>query len=162
MGEHRRKLPVAFRAVACYIRRMTHVELADVRSIAREARRWAERLAGTHEFGEDLGGLCAVASGHLHKKLRDAGYKSVLATNDNHCFVLLNGYVVDITATQFVRTRNISVLVAKLTRMRAEGTYSRPWLITKTTTSRREMRKFQIEEGWPAEQVVATPTIKGA
>jgi hypothetical protein len=75
-------------------------------SYARKARRWAERLEEKECeeydcFPRDLGGYCVIASIYLYKLLRDAGLNPRVIFNEDHAFVVCQGYLIDVTATQF-------------------------------------------------------------
>lgn len=138
---------------------MTRADLQKVRAIGRETRAWAERVAKrTGEYPRDLCGMCAIAAGRLHKELRKAGFESVLAANSGHCFVLVKGYVVDVTATQFEGFERRKVVVERFMKVH----WHEHWNINKTSTSRREMRQYQLAEGWPSAETVATPCVIGA
>lgn len=67
------------------------------------------------EFEQDLCGWCAIASAELHLKLSMAAIHSrlVMMTGDTGCHVFLNvdGWVVDITATQFREFRKTPVVI---------------------------------------------------
>jgi hypothetical protein len=137
---------------------MTPENLRDVRRIARESRKWAEQTAKRRDCPKNLCGLCAVAAGHLHRALQREGYKSRIAMNNGHCFILLEDYVVDVTATQFGEAK---VFIKKLTTVLQSFNGSH-WLVCATFDTRRQARKAQIYDGWPAEQTVATPVFRGA
>ncbi len=140
---------------------MTRSDLRKVRSIAKHVRTWSERVAERRGFEPDLNGLCAVAAGKLHKLLREAGFKSVIALNDGHGFVLLNGYVVDVTATQFEGFEKRPVVVERLTHIRRRE-MGDTWRIHNTFISRSKARDHQLDQGWSADSVVASPRIAGA
>jgi len=82
-------------------------------TIARTVRRELRGLVKYHKdyFGKDYCGACAISAWVLYKTLQRFGYKPtfVIGTFDSgnklkrneHAFVLLNGKVIDITATQF-------------------------------------------------------------
>ena len=86
--------------------------------VALKARKVAERYqkANASEFSSDLCGLCGVASKVLVDLLKDAGFAPRLvvgrfqgdsnfgskgAQRVNHSWVEVQGFVVDVTATQF-------------------------------------------------------------
>lgn len=52
-------------------------------------------------FHDNLEGACAIASYTLWRAYAKFDIKSDLVENDDHCWVELQGYVVDLTATQF-------------------------------------------------------------
>lgn len=79
-----------------------------IRKIAYQTRQWAEKVAKKYpDFfdKEDLCCMCGVASGKLLWMLKQSGIKAQIAVSNCHTFVLWNGYVVDITATQISRSR---------------------------------------------------------
>lgn len=83
---------------------LTCRQLNRALKIAREVRKWAEKLAADplEGFPEDLCGLCARASWRLHTLLRAEGIPSYVMFGRGHAFVYFqNGYVLDVTATQF-------------------------------------------------------------
>jgi len=81
------------------------------KEVAKATRRWAELVVRTEwargGYGQsDLGGFCALATIELYRQLKGAGHcpRICLARDDDfnyHCFVLLDGKVVDVTASQF-------------------------------------------------------------
>lgn len=76
-----------------------------VRSVAEKTRKLVET---TRPPGNNLMGLCAIASAKLFVALEAEGIKSEIAVyrRDNgfsHVFLIVDDHVVDITATQFVR-----------------------------------------------------------
>lgn len=82
----------------------------EVIDLAHKVRVAVEELANGLEpswmiVKEDLAGMCAVASRALCTVLRNHGYKAkfVLAQYcfGSHCWVELDGWIIDITATQF-------------------------------------------------------------
>lgn len=81
--------------------------LQKVLDIANEARAWAEKKQRNYQFfyAQNLCGMCAKASGYLFEQLKEAGIPAKLALTSNHCFVLVDNHIVDITATQFGREK---------------------------------------------------------
>jgi len=94
------------------------------RNIAERARQWAEHVIDTewaahNMYGPTMSGFCALAAIELFRRLYNAGFdpRLVLSTDtgqpyiyardgcidygEGHCYVLCDGYVIDITATQF-------------------------------------------------------------
>lgn len=55
------------------------------------------------EWCSDLCGACAVASVLLHRRFRALGFRSRVCLNrdENHCYVIVDSVIFDITATQF-------------------------------------------------------------
>jgi len=73
-----------------------------IRKIAKNVRTWAEELQNEKLFWDrDLGGMCAIASYELFKRLRRAKLKPVICVAPGHAFVQCKDLVIDVTATQF-------------------------------------------------------------
>ena len=51
---------------------------------------------------DDLEGACGICSYLAFLKLKRMGYRPVFHMNDEHCFVTVDGYYVDLTLKQFV------------------------------------------------------------
>lgn len=71
-----------------------YTELEDIRA-------WLERIADDFGFPSNLSGLCGVSAGKVHLRMKKLGYKSRIICNKWHCFNLVNGQLVDCTASQF-------------------------------------------------------------
>lgn len=75
--------------------------------IAEKVRNDAEHYALDNEMDSDLCGMCAIASVWLFQDLKKNGFKPILCISRNknntcgHVFVRVDGYDVDVTATQF-------------------------------------------------------------
>jgi hypothetical protein len=72
--------------------------------VRKRAEEYAERTEGFDP--KTLDSMCAIASYALVKALHKHGYKSAKLVvfedeNEGHCWVEYNGYVYDVTATQF-------------------------------------------------------------
>ena len=78
--------------------------------VRRKIEEYAERV----ERSPCLGGLCAYASGEIFKKFSSLGASvSIIDVDDGfHVIAIVNGYLVDVTATQFGGDKK--VLVRKL------------------------------------------------
>lgn len=87
---------------------MNKNELKEIREIAKDVRTWCEKVALKHNFDNDLGGFCGVASGALFLKLKESGFSAQIIESDCHAFVIHNNYLIDVTATQF-RKRKICI-----------------------------------------------------
>lgn len=89
--------------------------------IAKETRKWAENLynhrhlLGNKDWYQGLAGMCAICSVELADRLKKEGFSPSIAKNGNHTFVICDGYLIDITATQFGQKRNVTII--KHTRM---------------------------------------------
>lgn len=60
-----------------------------------------EEVAELEDFSNDLCGLCARSAAITFKLLKMFGLNPLLCVTWGHVFVLLDDYVVDVTATQF-------------------------------------------------------------
>jgi hypothetical protein len=78
---------------------------SQIKKIAIGVRQWALRHRNKIDADPDLCGMCAIAAGELHKRLSAAGLDSTIAlrnsSDEGHAFVICEGYIVDVTATQF-------------------------------------------------------------
>lgn len=129
--------------------------LSTVRKIAHRVRRWAEKIAQKYPdyFGEeDLSCLCGVASGKLLWTLKQAGIKAQIAVSECHAFVLWNGYVVDITATQIPYGRE-KVEIFKESMIDEMNDHDLWWYdIKRKFNSITAFINFQREVDWSIEQ----------
>ena len=75
----------------------------SIRSIAKDTREWAEEISVQYEDSDEehLSCLCAITSFEIFTFLLSYGFKPEFVHNRCHCFVEVNGYIVDITASQF-------------------------------------------------------------
>jgi len=116
-------------------------------TILRETRAWAEEVQAQFPFdyGDDLCGLCAVASKELFTRLKANGFKDVLiACNDCHCFVIYKGRVLDVTATQF---RKPAIYISR--------NISGYWNAETIFDNIEDINNFQQEVGWHDTQIWA-------
>lgn len=56
---------------------------------------------GVYAWGANREGMCAIASLMLMHQLFKIHLNPVFVTSMNHCFITIDGYILDITATQF-------------------------------------------------------------
>lgn len=113
---------------------------------AKSARRWAMRNRSKFNCGDDLAGMCAIASGYLHRLLDKAEIESFLCVNDHHCFLISSGYIVDITATQY-GFRPITIIPE-------DKVDQEFWFIEKRFKTVESLLDYQIDAGWPSDQMV--------
>jgi hypothetical protein len=110
-------------------------------------------------FPDTLEGCCSIASGRLFKELSKNGFHPIIVEVDNdsemccHCFIICNGYLVDITATQFDQDP-ICIFRRKIHNndQRNEFWY---WYWKKRIYyhSVHELKKKQLRDGWDKDQV---------
>ncbi len=128
---------------------------AKIKQIATSAREWAEKTNAElgHPYHDDLMGMCAIASMHLTNQLRRAKlhrkHDISIAYNDNHCFVLVDGVIVDITATQFDAHRNEKVFVQKHEHVDHRWYYKKE----RSFKEPKELKKYLKKKHWPSYQI---------
>lgn len=123
--------------------------------IAQQTREWAEKKAKKEYFtyGSCLCGLCAIASAHLFKALKKQGFDPQihmaehLFGDGSHVFITADGFLIDVTATQFEIKKKVVVRPYKSSRKWF-------WKKQKTFNSISELAKHQYEEGWESSQRV--------
>jgi len=127
-------------------------------NVARAARRWIEKYARENYFGEDLMCLCGIASGEIWKRLKSAGIKAriheyVESHGGGHCFVEAEGYLIDITASQYTygQQKYPKVIVRRTDNIDPETHYFLQK--SKTYNTLAGFRKAQIRCHWPEDQV---------
>lgn len=122
-----------------------------LRLIALKAREWAEGNRG--HCPPSLEMMCARASGELFKKLKRAGYKPELVFIEFHCFVVCEGYIIDITATQYNYTNTYDrVEIVPWTSGRKNQIWKGP--IRFRTENIKVAKEHQAKTGWPKNQWV--------
>ena len=127
---------------------------AEVGRIARLCREWAEHVTKNSEhYTRSLCGFCAIAAGKVFTELLKANYAPVIhlweGRKCTHCFIQVDDYVVDITATQFEEFRDKKVLILH----EKEAIEYRYYSTSKTFDSIKALREHQISTGWPTEQI---------
>jgi hypothetical protein len=122
-------------------------------AIARAVREWAEERAA--QFGDSdpqLSCYCAIASAKMSLMLNEAGIKHRIgyayAPIGGHMFILIDGWIVDVTATQFGEDEKILVRHTHATRL--------PWYhrVKQTFMSAQTMLRWQERNRWPEEQMM--------
>lgn len=123
--------------------------MKSINHIAEKCREWADQYAHRNHLASNLTGLCAIASAKLFTELVTEGYHPALCLHSSyetaHCFVLLDDYIIDITATQF-GDDTISILHEK----EAIAAYYSDYLLFHSVKS---FRSYQLKNGWPTIQV---------
>lgn len=118
---------------------------------ARITRKWANTYFGIYEARRDLCGLCATASSRLWTLLQKKGVPSKLhmvdVNNYCHVFVVCEGMIIDVTATQFGED-DICIVEHK---SRAEWF----WKSSTAFHTPQDLRDNQISTGWVVSQVAA-------
>ena len=124
-----------------------------IRSIAREVREWAEHRDQLEPFPtNDLGGMCAIASGRLWRKLTQSGIHATIHLAETigyaHCYVVVDDYVLDVTATQFAEFRREPIVYIHTKEAEAFDYYN----TTKVFNSSKQLREYQKKMRWPVDQ----------
>ncbi len=132
--------------------------------IAKRCREVSEKFVGSldaHGFdffstsdNPDLSCFCACASWFLAHKLKEKGIPALVIMGNvgedenNHCWVEVEGNIVDITATQFLFAKNKPVIVASYKEY--EQYYGRGRII----------ESIEISRSWPDTQKPNKKVIK--
>ncbi len=135
---------------------MSHVTKSRIIELATKAREWAvEQENIGWIYGPRLKGLCAITTARLFTMLQEAGIKAVIVTNRKHCFLTTNGYLVDVTATQFDGVTE-EVVVRKVASLKSTSVpyYWQPQF---RLNSVEELAMHQAELSWPLYQQVRVP-----
>lgn len=142
-------------------------DLASIKKIAQQTRAWAHRHRHKVDVEEDLCGMCAIAAGELHKRLKVAGFSAVIALrnteDEGHAFVICEGHIVDVTATQFgwITTRGNNRNWERQRRLKPVEIVpllpkkDRPyfWQETAQYDSTKKLLARQKKSGWPTQQL---------
>lgn len=127
-----------------------------IRSTAETVRYWAEGRAVGTEGEEDLSGWCAIASAELWRRLSQRGFAveihAWICPQDKesaHVFLVVDDHVVDITATQFSKMRNIPIYIAHVKEAECWDHYNTQ-LVFKTPE---DLIKYQKKVRWDAAQI---------
>jgi hypothetical protein len=133
---------------------MLPVELQLIK-IARDVRWRSELWNNEHRvFDADLCGMCALAAAELHDMLSAVGFKPQIAVSvqefESHCFILCDGYIVDVTATQFYPTKDQRIVVVDQYKQHSLIHYNN---ITHTFDSVVELKEYQRKAGWSDTQI---------
>lgn len=121
---------------------------------ALDVRYWAE---GKATFGreDDLAGWCAKASAELHRRLQKMDIDSEIhmwywdRDDSAHVFLVVDDYVVDVTASQFSQFKDMLVNIMHVRLAEVYTFYQSAEMFTSADTLRRVQRKRK----WPHDQV---------
>ena len=152
-------IPVDMLHVIGYTGSMDHVLRSIVYRVAEDTRWDIESKAQYSDCPqhdkETLCGWCAIAAAELHKNLSREGIAAVIVmwqdpySVNAHCYIKVDDYVVDITATQFQEYRDVPVLI--LHEREAEVNEYHTGLIEFSCT--KALRNHQKRELWPSSQI---------
>lgn len=126
-------------------------------SIATRVRAWAERYAERHGFNHNLRGVCAIASSKLHRELKEIGIDTTInlaQVNSNcHVFLTVDGFILDVTATQFSKETFYRVREKVILTERKKVFKYWFWNEIKTFSSTKELIEHQISDNWYFNQI---------
>jgi hypothetical protein len=124
---------------------------ALVLEAAKVAREKAEQIAEQELFNEDLEGLCARASAILFSELRKRNIYARICLAYDHCFVVYDNHIVDVTATQF----NIQdkIFICKLSDLERIS-HPAHWEYKKSFRSIKRAVQYQSDRNWPTDQII--------
>lgn len=117
--------------------------------IATQTRKWAEKH--DYAFNTDLKGMCAIASVELFKRLKNENFNPQLKVAihgiGSHVFVVIDNFIIDITATQFGHSKKVVIKNKK--EFTIINWY---WRSNKTFKTHKNLIKFQQKTGWSKNQ----------
>jgi hypothetical protein len=132
---------------------MSNHTLEYAKSLARDVRDWAENLAYDETLKNDLLGWCAIASAELSRRLTQHGIDSEIHISENengsHAFILVDDYVVDVTATQFTEFSHQPIVVLHHREAEIYDFYQSKYIFE----SADDFRLWQKKTKWPASQI---------
>ncbi len=118
-----------------------------IRKVATKVRKWAD--ANTIRFGHTkrLMGMCAITSGMIFTELNAQGIKAKLIYSWGHVFIISNGYVVDVTASQFCGGPKVRIL-------KIQDATKDHWERNRTFLKLSTLKTWQVQGNWPRNQLV--------
>lgn len=129
-----------------------------LRRIGKIARRKSEEIADELSWeyiSKDLCGFCARGSAILFNELKKRNYEPKIIEGDGHFYIECNGYIIDITATQFGDFSKVVVRKKLSTYMKNLGY----WNVLNKYNSIEAARKQQRSDGWTIEQTITWSDI---
>ena len=102
---------------------------------------------------ESLGGMCARASALLSTLLTQAKIKHELAYGDGHVYIECDGYVIDVTATQFGEQYGMTLIRPQF-EMQNKELHDTWWRTSKLFKNINHLIRWQKKNSWPEEQMV--------
>ena len=121
--------------------------------IAKRVRAWTEAKAVRAKYNpHNLCGWCAISAAHLFRELSKSDIKAELHYVPGHCFVSVDDYVVDITATQFKVFENKEVVIIHIKEAEQYWYYSRSVIFDNPTM----LRDHQLRQNWPKREIAYT------
>ena len=123
-----------------------------VLAIATDVRYWAEGRSRN----DDLEGWCAIASAELFRRLKREEIPAEIHycmdqkdLQSCHVYLVVDDYVVDVTATQFTQFRDKPVVIMHSREAEVYDFYNTNMVFR----SAEDLRAYQKKLRWPADQV---------
>lgn len=126
---------------------------AKVLPIAKRVREWTERKAERAKYNQhNLCGWCAISAAQLFRELRREDIPAELHYVSGHCFVVVDDYVVDVTATQFMKFENVEINILHHKEAQEYWYYETEHRFDSPT----KLREHQIKKNWPKREICYT------
>jgi hypothetical protein len=129
----------------------------DLRSrvliVAKHVRQWTQDKANRTRYNpHNLCGWCAISAAHLFRELRRKNIDVELHYVRNHCFTVVDDYVVDVTATQFVDFEDVEINILHYKEAQEYRFYNTEKIFTTPT----QLRDHQLRTKWPTREICYT------
>jgi hypothetical protein len=105
-------------------------------------------LKDDNYFNLKMSGFCANMSFLVHNYLRANGKRSYFVVNEQHCFVILEENLIDLTATQFLQKRGYYYDKVYIDFRKNTGA----WVEDSILYTDEEIKKYFDNSNWPVEQ----------
>lgn len=126
---------------------------AKVLPIARRVREWTQHKADRARYNpHNLCGWCAISAAQLFRELSRENIGAELHYVSGHCFVVVDDYVVDVTATQFTKFENVEINILHHREAEHYWYYKTEHRFDSPT----KLREHQIKKCWPKREICYT------
>lgn len=126
-------------------------------------RNWCELNCCKYDSWPDtLSGMCAIASADIYRRLKKKGIHSDICVAEDeegefcHCYVMINDFLVDATATQFhheIKKPLKKILFGKYDDIMNKYGQHWFWNTTLRFSNANSFRIWQKDTNWPKSQV---------
>jgi hypothetical protein len=121
-----------------------------VYAIAKKVRSWTQQKADRANYNaHNLCGWCAISSAELHTQLSQENINSELHYVGGHCFVVVDDYIVDVTATQFANFEDKEINIIHLKEADEFWYYQ----TSSVFSDAKALQRHQIKQKWPKRQL---------
>lgn len=137
---------------------MNNTTETTIREIAQKVRVWAENKAhnSNGRYPPNLMGLCAISSARLHMELENKSIDATLNLADGHVFVMVDDYIVDVTATQFSEFSDTKINIIH-ERMVSDQYY---YDVRQKFKTRLQLVREQSRQNWPDDEIAHAHKLK--